>query len=109
MTWAAAGLGATFRDEVNGETWSFVELTSMGALRVEGALMHHCVGVYGDKCREKNALIVSVRRGENRVATVELHPRTLEIAQMSAFANRDLNEAEHKAVKQWHAALAREK
>ncbi|MET0340067.1 MAG: PcfJ domain-containing protein [Polyangiales bacterium] len=107
VTWQARGFGGALRDDEQGELWSIVELTSLGALRVEGALMHHCVGCYGRACKAGDSVILSVRRGDVRVATVEIDPRTLTIAQMSGFANRALDAAEDRVVQRWYATLPR--
>jgi hypothetical protein len=50
-------------------------LGSQRALWEEARAMHHCVDLYGQACLAGESVIVSVRRGEKRVATVELQRR----------------------------------
>jgi hypothetical protein len=38
----------------------------------EGTAMHHCVGTYGDEVRRGNCCVYSIRRNDERVATVAL-------------------------------------
>lgn len=105
VTWRARGLSRLLG--AHGDLWAFVELTSLGALRVEGALMHHCVGLYGDLCEAGTSAILSVRRGTRHVATVQIDPRTLKLGQMRGFANRPLDEHEDFVVAKWRTRLLR--
>lgn len=49
-----------------------VELSQSFDLFEEGTAMGHCVGSYVPRCLEGTSRIFSVRRGENRLATIEL-------------------------------------
>lgn len=82
------------------ETLEFQELTTVYALRLEGAQMHHCVGGYGGMLRENATRVFSMRiRKSDGVwyrSTVSLSTRLPE--QENRFvADESLEVREHRA------------
>jgi hypothetical protein len=56
--------------EVDGYT--FNAINTREALYAEGARMHHCVRLYADRVARGTSRIFSVRRNDERIATLEL-------------------------------------
>jgi hypothetical protein len=52
-----------------------IPITTSAELYREGNLLHHCVGSYQGRVHDGDSYIYSVRRGDLRVATLELHRR----------------------------------
>lgn len=67
-----------------------VSLNNSDELWEEGAAMSHCVGGYDEKCYHNQSRIYSIRRGDERVATLEIRKvqGKLTIGQLYAFDNR---------------------
>lgn len=67
-----------------------VSLNNSDELWEEGAAMSHCVGGYDDSCYGNYARIYSIRRGDERLATLEIRKvdGKLTIGQLYAFGNR---------------------
>jgi hypothetical protein len=78
------------KEPFNLENYQFTELSNEEELIQEGRLMQHCVGTYGKKCTQENALIFSV------VDQNDLSRSTLELAICNATGM--LNLVSHKGI-----------
>lgn len=56
----------------------FVVLQTAGQLADEGDVMDHCVGSYASKVATGGCIIISIRSGRQRLATMELVPRRVD-------------------------------
>jgi hypothetical protein len=106
-SWPARGWDQAFEDAA-GTSWSFEELTSSGALRLEGSAMQHCVAAYDVGCEKGYAAIVSVKRDGARVLTLEIDPAAHRLRQIRGEANRTASRDELAAVERWFSAIPRD-
>jgi hypothetical protein len=83
MAWAT-GLAPFAEGEFSAEP-----LASAGALFDEGRAMKHCVFSYADRCYSGGTRIVSIRRGGERVSTLELFPQAAGGGAMRVHPNGD--------------------
>jgi len=87
--------------------WRFLELTSSGELRAEGATLHHCVASYAHKCWRGDSRIWSLRverEGVVRsVLTIEIDVRTRSVIQVRGRANRYPTGTPLRLLHQWAA------
>lgn len=67
-----------------------VSLNTSDELWEEGTAMSHCVGGYDQGCHSNQSRIYSIRRGDERVATLEIRKVNgkLTIGQLYAYGNR---------------------
>jgi hypothetical protein len=108
--------------------WTMQALESTGALREEGMKLSHCVGSgsYSSACINGNAHILSLRRGNHPVATLELRStpqqagdnvltfliegekltRTFRIMQFRGYDNRAPNEEAQMALDRFKERVA---
>ncbi len=93
------------RSDVDGETWSFVELVSSSDLQEEGARQRHCVARYDFRCVSGHSAIVSLRRNGARLLTIEVNPRTRALVQVKGYSNRQPDNHEMKIIRQWQRAV----
>lgn len=81
-------------------------LTDSVMLYDEGRRMHHCVSRYADQCARGDSRIFSLRRGETRVATLELilseegKGASWRIGQVRGHCNRPVSADTTKAAKE---------
>lgn len=101
--------GFAFTDERNYEPlphqcsvddFTFIALRSGLELFVEGKAMRHCAASYVREVMLGGTRIYSMRKGEDRVATIELHPRgeRFVLAQAKGHCNRGLRKSERECV-----------
>ena len=66
--------------------------------------MHHCVATYADRVQNGEAYIYSVRKSQDRMATVELHRhgKHVSIGQIRGACNSQVSKEIEKAVQQWY-------
>lgn len=71
-----------------------VSLNDSDELWEEGAAMDHCVGGYDEQCYRNVSRIYSIRRGDERVATLEIrrYEGKLTIGQLYGFHNRKVKD-----------------
>ena len=71
-----------------------VSLNTSDDLWEEGALMNHCVGGYDQHCYKNTSRIYSIRRGEERVATLEIRKEDgrLTIGQLYGAGNTPIKD-----------------
>jgi hypothetical protein len=71
-----------------------VSLNNSDELWEEGSAMSHCVGGYDEQCYRNISRIYSIRRGDERVATLEIrrYDGELTIGQLYAFGNRKVKD-----------------
>ena len=81
--------------------WNIQRVTEPQDLKVEGNLMHHCVGSYVDDVKEGRSLIYSLRDPYNvPKVTIELNPN-LEVVQTQAYGDSVPPEKYQKMVDEW--------
>jgi hypothetical protein len=83
--------------------YKIVPITNSADLYREGRTMHHCVGSYGDRVRQGETYIYSVRKDEERIATVELgtHRGQVWIGQLRGPCNSQVSKEIEQAVSIW--------
>ena len=71
-----------------------VSLNDSDELWEEGAAMDHCVGGYDEQCYRNVSRIYSIRRGDERVATLEIrrYDGKLTIGQLYGYHNRKVKD-----------------
>lgn len=79
----------------------FVELLNEGALHDEGKAMHHCVATYAEDCADGTSAIFSVRRGGQRLLTVEVLLTSRSIYEARGKHNRSLFPSERRVLLRW--------
>lgn len=100
LTWSKHGWGWSFKDE-NNERWVFTELNSSDSLNEEGVVLHHCVGNYAGVCVKGYSAIISLRRDNKSLLTIEVEPLVNRVAQVHGDYNRLPSESERTIVRQW--------
>lgn len=76
-------------------TYTALPLTNGGDLWEEGKVMHHCVSDYAKDCKRGTHRIFSIRKGEQRLGTLELvHARNgaWTIGQFHAYCNQPVKD-----------------
>jgi len=87
-------------DEIGGSgTINVIEILSGKELMVEGAKMHHCVLSYSDYIVRGTCSIWSMRKGQSRLATIEVRGNI--IVQCRGFANRHLTNSQYRVLLAW--------
>lgn len=83
--------------------YRFTPLLTADELREEGDRMHNCVATYMEKVAAGHCLIYSIRRGGQRMATMEIAPRegTPVITQLLAASNTTAGEEVWNAARAW--------
>lgn len=78
-------------------------LLNQAELADEGRAMHHCVQQYDHYVRTGKSYIYSIRRGEKRIATLELKRRgdQYEVAQLRGACNKEPEPEVFRAVRNW--------
>ena len=89
-----------------GGGYRFAQLRTAAELDEEGRAMNHCVGDYVHLVRSGECLIYSVRRGNQRMATLELRwskgrHRAPVINQLQGYANQPVDRDLRRAVDAW--------
>ena len=88
-----------------GESGGFdiVPITNSSELYREGKLMHHCVGTYADRVLFGASYVFSVRKDNDRIATLELikNGASVEIGQLRGACNSQAPKDVVRAVKSW--------
>jgi len=109
VQWSPAGVGyvivETPIDDGPTDVWEFEELTHSSALKEEGVAMRNCVAGYDRRCVDGASLIVSLRRNNVRVLTLELDGRTLSLKQVKGRFNRAAKECENRVVQRWAGTI----
>jgi hypothetical protein len=112
MQWSPAGVGCVIveapTDNGSTDVWEFEELTHGNALKEEGVAMRHCVAGYDLRCFIGTSVIVSLRRNNVRVLTLELDGITLALKQVKGRFNRAAKECEMRAVQRWEETIVKE-
>jgi hypothetical protein len=98
LVWTRSALKPLLLEEPSPEAsappihWQMMELTNSAQLRIEGAVLRHCVASYADRCCQGASSIWSLRlrRGEKvrHVMTVEIDPNRRAVIQARGYANR---------------------
>jgi hypothetical protein len=108
--WDSCGIAGFERLEGkkdNQRFWSIKELCDSSSLRNEGQKMNHCVYSYSYSCGTGQCAIYSLTRERNSSInerlTIEVHPRTREITQMSMRYNKPPNKQVMRIVHLWAA------
>ena len=87
--------------------WQFVEITDARELRLEGALMQHCVATYHRECAVGRSSIWSLRQsfGEKttREVTIEYLPKVGAICQAKTKHNGKPSRFQARLIKRWAA------
>ena len=83
--------------------FDIVPITNSSELYREGKLMHHCVGTYADGVRCGSSYVFSVRKDNERIATLQLikNGASVEIGQLRGACNREAPKDVVRAVKSW--------
>jgi hypothetical protein len=91
-----------------GNAYVMVPLRSAAELNEEGDIMNNCVGSYAGMVSARECLIYSVRRGSNRIATLEVraHGGVPRIWQLEGPGNTAADPAVWRAVDTWLAEQA---
>ena len=94
-------------DFANVADWSIVPLRNPFALWEEARVMRHCADQFTDVCLQGKALLLSVRLGQKRVATVSLQSEggVWQLAQVKGFANTPASVELLQALERWSAYL----
>ena len=91
----------------SGNQYHLVELTSARDLLVEGEAMNHCVATYASAVAQRQCRIYSVRRGNRRIATLELrwpHAKSRPVInQLLGHSNVAVDREVYLAVSDWLA------
>jgi len=86
-------------------SWHLTELTSSAELRAEGAVLHHCVASYSQRCARGMSQIWSLRvRSATRlrsVLTVEVDPRSRAIVQARGLRNCPASGKARRLLEAW--------
>ena len=92
--WCEAGLSGGYE---------IIPIINSGDLYREGHAMHHCVGAKGDQVRHGAAYVYSVRKRNERVATLELlrSSGVIEIGELRGLCNGEVSREVVRAVKIW--------
>lgn len=77
------------------------ELRTVRALRAEGTAMHHCAGMYAPVVGRGRVSIWSMRRGEERVATIEVVHASGRVVQVKAACNTEPAAEDLQLVGRW--------
>lgn len=116
LSWFPSGVkGMDLKIKKDGKTISYVakELLTSNELYQEGEDMNHCVADYIDDCYARKTSIFSLRREDNgtikKLATIEIHPETLEIIQAEGNCNTSLSTEASMALNHWLDILGKEK
>jgi len=86
------------------EGFTFKPLTTRRELDAEGRAMHNCVYSYAERVRDGDCDIVSVRKGADHVATMEVvlgEGELLEVAQLRGKRNTEVPGDVRRACKSW--------
>ena len=92
---------APFPTEYTFEGLDFIALDSGKALADEGKRMHHCVASYFPDVIEGRARIYSIRRAQDRLATLELCARTANVLQLKGPCNAAVAPTDRATVDQF--------
>ncbi len=116
LSWFPSDIKEMYLEIVkDGKTVSYVakELLTSNELYQEGEDMNHCVADYIDDCYARKTSIFSLRREDNgmikKLATIEIHPETLEIIQAEGNCNTPLSQEATMALNHWLDILGKEK
>jgi len=110
LSWQPSNLRPLAFEEARDEpqaavSWHLTELTTSAALRAEGAVLHHCVGSYSERCARGMSQIWSLRvRSAARlrsVLTVEVDPRRRAIVQARGLRNRPASGKARRLLEAW--------
>ena len=82
----------------------FIQLNTEEELIEEGSQMHHCVGMYYNRCRSGSCAIVSMRVDGEATLTIEVISEDRTIGQVRGKYNRFPSKKEKPWVKQWAKA-----
>lgn len=106
---AETGRGdGTWYKERKSQGYRILPLRSAAELMEEGTRMKHCVGTYAGRVAAGLCLIYSIRRGNDRVATLEIapapaNPENAEIVQLQGSGNTMPGQDVWRAVQAWLA------
>ena len=95
------GRGWNWSTTAHGKKWTFIELTNSQSLRDEGDAMSHCVGSYSLSCFDGHAVIVSLRDGTGRKATIEVDPLSRYLMQVQGPCNAEPPKAIRSVANVW--------
>jgi hypothetical protein len=86
--------------------FDIVPVTTSADLYLEGRLMHHCVGTYGDDVRSGRCYIFSVRKDQAPIATLELVRGStgVTIGQIRGPCNKQPEKVVLRAANSWFRA-----
>jgi len=108
VMWYPSGITALHKNKVQGNkevTYVTVELLNSDDLYEEGQEMSHCVGEYVDECIAGTSAIFSLRKIENghfkRLATIEIHPKAMELEEANGNCNSELTHEAFSIMKTW--------
>ncbi len=108
--WTRCSIGEFERIDIgpDGQTariWTIRELLSLRSLKIEGNAMRHCVKSYVKDCLSGEATIWSLRiedmRGQRRVVTIDVDPRTKTIHQVKRLSNEYPHPKDREIVECW--------
>jgi hypothetical protein len=92
-----------FSRNVEGVDYRIAQVETPKDLGMEGRILKHCVGSYGNRCAAGQVAIFSLRSypdgEEKRLITIELAFGA--VVQAKGFANRDPNELEWALLREW--------
>jgi hypothetical protein len=94
-------------EEAPAHKWTFIELTSVKDLYLEGKAMRHCVSSYGGRCASGYSVIASLRFNGERKVTIELNPRTKQIVQAKGAYNKEATDEEKSVIASWMKEVVR--
>lgn len=86
-------------DDFENGRYKFTELTTSNALLTEGKAMNHCVGSYASNCARGTCNIVSVKKDDGRLLTMEIVNG--KIVQIKGKYNRSATDSEMYAVREY--------
>ena len=83
--------------------FDIVPITNSSELYREGKLMHHCVGTYAGRVRCGASYVFSVRKDNERIATLELikNGASVAIGELRGACNSQAPKEVVRAVKSW--------
>jgi hypothetical protein len=85
-------------------TWTIKEVLNSTDLINEGKEMHHCVYTYTNSCVSGRSIILSLRRDEKRLLTVEYLPKIQRIGEVRGVSNRLPKKQEVNVLSRWAKA-----
>lgn len=105
IRWDRSGIGGFRWQDLDGRSWTILELLDSDALAAEGKAMEHCAATYTDVCARRLTTIWSMGiegpESRDRVLTLEVNPASREVVQAKAKNNADPDDQGQAVLAAW--------